>query len=240
MSRRAIPLSAIAVLFAVPLLAAPVPPAPKVDDSVSPAAVKLLQHRKVQKELKMTAEQRIVILDGVADLEEEYEKKLDQLSRQPNAAEEAYDKLDREHRKGIDKLLGESAAKSLNAPQRKRLGQLDWRIRGVGAFTDPKLEKLLQLTDAQKKKAADLVERQKGEVNTYFDNLGNEDDAKRKTDLFATRKGFLKQMEDLLTADQKTGWAAMLGDAAPGFATDDLWLRIEEDFDLALPGVIGK
>ncbi len=240
MSRRAISLSAVAILFAIPLLAAPVPPSPKPDDSVSPSAIQLLQHRKVQKELKMTAEQRIGILDGLADLDEEYEKKLDALSRQPNAAEEQYDKLDKENRKAVDKLLGETAMKSLSAPQRKRLGQLDWRIRGVGAFADQKVEKLLQLTDAQKKKAAELVERQKGAANSYFDNLGNEDDAKRKTDLFASRKDFLKQMEDALTADQKTGWAALLGDAATGFAIDDLWLRIEEDADLLLPGAIGK
>lgn len=240
MLRRAIPLSLFAVMFTSALFAAPVPPAPKADDSASPSAVKLLQHRKVQKELKMTAEQRIVILDGLADLEEEYEKKIDVLSRQPNAPEDAFDKLEKEHKKGIDKLLGDSAAKSLTAPQRKRLGQLDWRIRGVTAFSDPKVEKLLQLTDAQKKKVADLAERQRGEADRYFDNLGNEDDAKRKADLFAFRKDIMKQMEDALTADQKTGWAALLGDAATGFAADDLWLRIEEDSDLTLPPVPDK
>lgn len=239
MSRRAIPLSVVAVLFACPLFAAPVPPAPKQDDSVSPSAVKLLQHRKVQKELKMTAEQRIVIFDGLADLEEDYEKKITELSRMPNAAEEQYDKLEKDHRKAIDKLLGDSATKSLNANQRKRLHQLDWRLRGVAAFADPKVEKLLQLTEAQKKKSAEFVERQNGAVDSYIDGNGNDDEAKRRADLFAARAEFLKQMEATLTADQKTAWTALLGEAPTGFAVDDLWLKIEEETDQLVPG-IGK
>ncbi len=60
----------------------------------------------------------------------------------------------------------------------------------------------------------------------------------------AALPGMQKQREDALTADQKTGWTALLGDAVSGFAVDDLWLRIEEDLDLdqppAPPGIIGK
>src|SRR5688500_15223872 len=150
MSRRAIPLAAVAVLFASPLFAAPVPPPPRADDSVSPTAVKLLQHRKVQKELKLTAEQRIVILDGLGDLEEEYLKKLEVVSRMPNLPDDTLDTLDKEHRKSIDKMLADAAVKSHNANQRKRLHQLDWRTREAAAFTDPTVEKVLQLTHAQK------------------------------------------------------------------------------------------
>ena len=187
----------------------------------------------------MTAEQRIVVLDGLADLEEEHEKKVEQLSRAPNVAEDAYEKLDKERKKGIDRLLTDTVAKSLTSAQRKRLAQLDRRVQGIGAFGDPRVQGVLQLTDAQKKKAAELVERQKGELNRYFDNAGNEDDVKRKADLIAFRKDVLKQMEDALTADQKTGWAVLLGDAVTGLAPDDLWLRIEDEMDLTLPG-LGK
>jgi hypothetical protein len=242
MFRRAILLFPALLLLAAQTDAAPVPPQPKPDDSVSASAVKLLQHRKVQKELKMTAEQRVTIFDGLADIEEDYEAKIEVLARMPNPPEEAYDKLDKDRQKATEKLLTDSATKSLSGVQRTRLRQLDWRLRGAAAFTDPQVDKKLQLTDAQKKKAADIVERIKGEVSRYFDNLGNGngDDAKAKKDLFAYRKDRLKEMVDALTDDQKTAWTDMIGEDTKGFALDDLWLKVEEEMDTMLPGIIGK
>lgn len=230
MSRCAIRVSVVAVLLAAPLCAAPVPP-PPADAAVARSAAQLLRHRKVQKELKMTAEQRLAVLDGLADFEEEYEKKINDVSQMANVPDDTFEKLDAAHRKGIHKLLGDVAAKSLSAAQRKRLRQLDWRIRGAAAFTDPQVQKLLQLTDAQKKKATELTERQQNAADNYFENRGNEDDASRKAELLAARKDFLKQMETALTADQKAGWVALAGDAPAGFAADDLWLKIEESAD---------
>lgn len=229
MSRSALLMLSAVLALAPAVGAAPVPAGPKVDDTPAVSAVELLEHRKVQKELKMTAEQRIALVDGLADLDEEHEKKLDALVVPPNGGDEQFEKLDREHRKGIEKLLTDAATKSLTAAQRKRLQQLDWHVRGVAAFTDPRVAKLLQLTEAQQKKAAELAERQKGAADRYFDDPLNEDEAKRKTDLLASRKDFHKQMEDALTAEQKTAWKALLGAAPTSFAAADLWLKIEED-----------
>jgi hypothetical protein len=239
MSRRAIPLFAL-LFLAAPLSAAPVPAQPKPDDSTAPSAIKLLEHRKIQKELKMSAEQRIVLLDGLADIEEDYEKKIIELANMPNAPEEAYEKLDKERLKAVDKLLT-GAEKNLTATQRARLRQCDWRLRGPAAFTDPQVAKKLQLTDAQKKKAADATERLKSEVQRYFQGEGDENEATRKNALFEFRKARVKEVEDALTADQKTAWATMLGDASTGFSVDELWLKIEEELDLMIvPGGIGK
>ena len=238
MSRRAILLLA-ALLAAGPLAAAPVPAAPKADDSVGASAAKLLVHRKVQKELKLTAEQRLALLDALADLEEDYEKKLNDLARMENAPDDAYDKLDKERQKASDKLLADTA-KALPAAQRARLRQLDWRLRGATAFADPQVEKLLQLTDAQKKTAADVATRMKAEVDRYLDGLGADDDAKRKAELLDFRKARLKEMEGALTADQKAAWGKLLGDPVAGFAVDELWLKIEEEADAALPPGGGK
>jgi hypothetical protein len=238
MFRRAIP-SVVLFLLTSSVLGAPVPPQPKPDDSVSPSAMRLLQQRKVQKELKLSAEQRIVILDGLADLEEEFDKKLEILGRNPNAPDDAFDKLDREHHKAIEKLLSDTATKNLTAAQRTRLRQLDCRIRGVAAFTDQRVEKVLQLTEAQKKQATELSEKLKNEFERYLDGgNGMDDETKRRADLFAFRKDVLKKMEATLTADQKTSWTVLTGDAPTGFVVDELWLRVEEDSDLlgvALP-----
>jgi hypothetical protein len=239
MLRRVIPLLT-GLFVAGSLSAAPVPKQPPPDDSVSPSAVRLLEHRKIQKELKMTAEQRIVIYDGLADIEEDYEKKIDQLVQNPNIPDEAFEKLDKDREKAIEKLLNDTATKGLTAAQRTRLRQLDCRLRGAVAFTDPQVEKKLQLTEEQKKKATEIAERMNGEVDRYFENLGNEDIAKQKANMFAFRKERLAEMEKLLTADQKMAWKNLLGEAPTGFDVDELWLRIEEGIDfLPIPG-IGK
>ena len=204
MSRRAIPSLLVVALISWLLFplemvisecaAAPVPAAPKTDDSVSASASKLLTHRKVQKELKLTAEQRLALIDALADLEEDYEKKLNDLARRENPPEDAFDKLEKERQKASDRLLAD-AAKGFSAAQRTRLRQLDWRVRGATAFADPQVEKLLALTDAQKKTAADVATRMKGEVDRFFDGLGADDDAKRKAELLDFRKTRLKEME---------------------------------------------
>lgn len=239
MLRSALLVLSTALALAPVVGAAPVPAGPKGDDAPAASAIKLLEQRKVQKELKMTAEQRIALVDGLADLEEEYEKKIEALVVPPNGGDELFEKLEQDRRKGVEKLLTDAVTKSLTAAQRKRLQQLDWHVRGVAAFADPRVAKALQLTEAQQKKAAELAERQKGAADRFFDNPLNEDDAKRKTDLFASRKDFQKQMEDALTADQKTGWKALLGDAPAAFDAAQLWLKIEEDSD-PLPATGGK
>lgn len=235
MFRRTIPVFAAALLLSVPLAAAPVPATPKPDDAVSAPASRLLQYRKVQKELKMSAEQRIVVLDGLDDLDEDYNKKIIELARGPNTTEMDYDKLDKERQKQLDKLLADAVTKTLTAGQRGRLRELDCWVRGPAAFTDPHVEKTLQLTDAQKKKAADVVEQLKGEVARYVSGEGEEEDAKRKADLFKFRKDRLKEMESALTADQKTAWTSMRGAAPTGFVVEELWLQIEEELELLKP-----
>jgi hypothetical protein len=236
MSRRVIPLLA-AFLLASLASAAPVPPAPK-DDSAPSSAVRLVEHRHVQKELKMSAEQRLAVLDGLGDLAEEVEKKFEALARMPNPPDDAFEKVMRDHRKGADRLLAEAAEKLTDA-QRKRLRQIDWRVRGVAAFADPQVQKLLQLTDAQRKTASELAGRLKNELDRFLEGQIDGDEAKGRADLFSVRKDVLKQMEAALTVEQKTAWTAMLGAEPTGFKVEELWLRVEEDADL-LPPEPGK
>lgn len=239
MPRRAIP-ALVLVLAAGQLVAAPVPPQPKPDDSVPDSAVRLVERRKIQKELKMTGDQRIAIVDGLADVEEAFEKKFNELGNNPNATDEMYTALDRAQRKAIDDVLANAVAKGLTAAQRGRLRQLDWRVRGAEAFADPAVAKKLQLTDAQKKKAADAAEHIRAEVNRYLQGEGNDDETKRRASLFAVRKERLKELEGALTDDQKTAWGTLLGPAPAGFDVDELWLRVEEDKELIAVPEPGK
>lgn len=229
---RPVPLFVIALAPLLSATAAPVPPTPKADDAVSESASRLLAHRKIQKELKLSAEQRLAILDGIADLDDEHQKKIDEVVRMPNFDNAAFDKLNAERQKQGNKFLAGQAAKSLTAAQRARLQQLDYRLRGPTAFTDPRVEKKLVLTDAQKKSAKETAERMEAELNRYLDgNNGDDDPNKRKADLFEFRKARMKDVLGALTADQKVAWELMLGLAPTGFEVDELWLKVEEEMD---------
>lgn len=227
--------SSFAVLLCAPLWAAPVPPQPKVDGTPPASAVRLLEHRRVQKELKMTAEQRVALVDALADVEEAFEKKFLELAKFPNLPEEAFEKLEREEARERDKAYS-VAAKGLTAAQLVRLRQLDARVRGVAAFADPDVEKALQLTDAQKKKAKDALAQLATAVEKFLDGDGDDDtEEQRKAKLFAFRAERLKDVEAALTKEQKAEWARLLGEKPTGVDANDLWLRAEEEADLLKP-----
>lgn len=230
MFRRA---SLLAVLVCAPLAAAPVPVHPKADAAVPESAAKLLGHRKLQKELKMTAEQRIGIVDALADTDEAFAKKFQELAKFPNLPEEAFDKLDREQEAARTKVFVDSA-KGLTAAQQTRLRQLDVRVRGVSAFADPAIEKALQLTDAQKKKVRDAVAQVKTALTKYFDDdEGTETEQKER--LFAFRAERQKDIEGALTKEQKELWLRLLGEKPAALDVNELWLEVEDETDALIP-----
>jgi hypothetical protein len=232
MSRSAILLAGL-LLLTSSAHAAPVPKGPKApDEPVPTAAAKLLKYRKVQKELKMSAEQRINLYDALEDIEEEFEKRLLALDKLPNAPDQAYDKLDKDRLASVEKLVKTTADKELNAAQRARLRQIDRQVRGPGAFAEPAVQKALQLTDDQKKAAAELAERAAAQAERYLDELGGDDEDKVKADAIAFRKDSAKQFAAALTADQRDLWKSLLGEPVKGFDADELWLRVVEDEDL--------
>jgi hypothetical protein len=230
MSRHAILLTA--VLFAASLAgAAPVPAGPKGEDPVTPATAKLLTHRKVQKELKMTAEQRIGLVDGLADIEEEFEKRLNKLVALPNPPQEEFDKLEREQMKAVEKLVTDTAEKALTAIQRTRLRQIECQLRGPAAFADARVQKLLNLTGDQKEAAAALAENAKSRAELYLAKLGDDDEEMVKAEYLKFRKESVKKFTDLFTPDQRDTWKALLGDPVKGFDVEELWLKIVEEED---------
>ena len=75
------------------------------------------------------------------------------------------------------------------------------------------MEKKLQLTDAAEEESDGRRRADEGaSCSGIIEGDGDEDEATRKDALFEFRKARLKEMEDALTADQKTAWTTMLGD----------------------------
>ena len=135
---------------------APVPEV-KAEPSIelTPAAIDLLRKRKVLKELKCAPEQRVQIEDHFDDWQEKSWAVRDAaLEKQPNMTEEAKDKLMNEREEA-----GRVEVKKLLKPtQMVRLIQIELQARGVKAFTDATVVKLLKLTDDQKTIVRDAIE----------------------------------------------------------------------------------
>jgi hypothetical protein len=240
MSRTAI-LVATAVFLAAPVIAAPVPMGPKAEDEPVPYTVaKLLKHRKIQKELKMSADQRITLLDAREDIEEENQRQVDKLDKMQDATEEAYDKLEAERQKSIEKLYTSTADKSLTPTQRTRLRQIDWQLRGPAAFADPKVQKVLQLSDADKKAAAELAEQLKDHAERYLDIAGDDGEEKVRKEISTFRKDATKKFLDGLTADQRATWAAMIGEPVKIFDVEEMWFKIVDDEEQEHINKVGK
>jgi len=224
-----------ALVFCSPVVAAPVPTVKNADDPVPPSAAKLLKLRKVQKELKLTSEQRIALVDGLADIDEAIDKKREKLLKQPNLTADVFDKLEKEHQEQSAKFLSSAAAKVLSADLRNRLKQMDRQIRGPEAFTDPAVQKMLVLTDAQKKAIEkgrrDLDEK----VQTYLGSLGNDDSDNAKEEVVKFRQEQMKSIVAGLTAEQRVLWTALLGDPVKGFDPADLWFTLIEEEDIVAP-----
>ena len=221
--------AASALVIASVAPAAPVPVGPKADDTVPHATAKLLKYRKVQKEIKMTADQRIALYDAVEDAAEDYETRLRALDKMPNAPEEAYEKLEKDLLKQVEKVLTATAEKALPPAARARLRQVAWRVNGPAAFADPHVQKALQLTDDEKKAAAALAEQADAKADLYLTHLGGDDEDRVKAEVIAFRGEAVKKFVALLTAEQRDAWKALLGDPVKTFDADELWLRLVED-----------
>jgi hypothetical protein len=216
--------------------AAPVPVVKPLDGDPPVGAMKLLKHRNVQKELRLSAEQRIAILDGVADIEESIDKKRQALSKLPNATPDRFEKLEKEHRDASEKFLKTIAAKLLTGPQRLRLQQIDRQIRGPAALTDAGHEKLLRLTDKQKKAVEEALKTINEKTDAYLERLGNDDSDTLKEDLVRLRQDSIKSLTATLTPAQREVWQSLLGEPVKGFSPIEMWFTVlEENDDTPVP-----
>jgi len=227
---------AFVAIIAGVVAAAPVPPVKPADGESPQSAVKLLKHRKVQKELRLSSDQRIAILDGIADIEEMIDKKRLALSKMPNATPDRFEKLEKEHRETTEKFFRSSTAKLLTPTQRLRLEQIDRQIRGPLAFADAGLKKLLRLNDKQLKSVEDAVKAIEEKIDSYAERMGNDDSDSVKEELVKLRQESLKSLTALLSAEQREVWQSLSGEAVKGFDTVEMWFTlIDENEDMSIP-----
>jgi hypothetical protein len=227
---------AAGLVWAMPLAAAPVPSAKPADEPVPASAARLLQFRKIQKELKLTSAQRIALVDGIEDISEAIEKKREKLLRDPNPTPDIFEKLEAEQKKSVQKFLATATTNILTAESRTRLRQINAQVRGIEVLGDPAVQKLLTLTEKQKNAVSKTVLEQEEKIEAYLNLMGNDSADNLKEELLKFRAEQTKAIIGRFTPEQKVLWASLLGEQVKGFDLVEMWITlIETEDEPAMP-----
>jgi Spy/CpxP family protein refolding chaperone len=169
-------------------------------------AAMLLANEGVQKELKLTDDQKA----KVKEFSENQRAKMREAfgGGQP----------DREKMQEVFKAAGEASEKfvkeNLNPDQQKRIKQIEYQQMGFRAFTNEDVQKTLKLTDDQKEKVKTLGEDMRKDSGELMRDMrgGGDAAAEARKKLQAITKDYNAKAMDILTADQKSAWKDMTGE----------------------------
>lgn len=212
MSRRLVPTLLVLAVAAGPLAAQP---RPEFDQYRSAIASALAQHNDpaIQAELKLTDEQKEKLKKMPDDLLAKHKEAID---KEKAANKEAAEKAAAEQAEAV-KRFDALLEKHLSADQRKRLSQLAVRSMGVMAFTNPEVEKALELSAETRARIIQIEQDGLNKLNKEFPNYNpfNADADTQKKYTTAYRK-MTQEISDqtvaALTAEQKKAWKELAGE----------------------------
>jgi len=168
----------------------------------------LLSNKGVREELKVTDEQAKK-LDTLA--EETQSKARENREKLKDATKEERQEKVRELMTESNAEINKSLGEILKPDQVKRFHQIQLQTMGVNAFSTPRVQAALKLTDDQKSKIRDISSETQRETREAFTSAGDDRQAamKKITDL---RKDSLSKVNALLSDDQKASWKELTGD----------------------------
>ena len=164
----------------------------------------LLNQESVQKELKLTDEQKTKINELRQSAREKMQEifQADQAERQ-----QKMQALNQENRKALETIL--------NAEQGKRILEIVYQQRGAMAFADPEVAKALNLNEEQQGKVKTTTEEMAAAMRELFtQGQAPDEEARKKMD--ELRKSTGEKLVALLTPEQKTKWTALQGEPFKG------------------------
>jgi hypothetical protein len=166
----------------------------------------LLMNKSVQQELKIDQAQADKLKEAMDKVRAENKDVFDKV-RDKNAPKEERE----EARKKVTELNAKIMADVLKPEQFKRLKQINWQRQGVIAFSDPEVQKALNLTDEQKTHLRTIGEDLGKERAEIFKNAGdNREEAMKK--ITALGKEKMESVAKLLTDEQKKAWKELVGE----------------------------
>jgi Spy/CpxP family protein refolding chaperone len=160
----------------------------------------MLQNESVQKELKVTDEQKTKLKDAV---EKVLEKHRDDFAKLREMSREDRQKLTRTVSEEMHKAVGAI----LDAKQMKRWKQIQWQVTGPRALNEQEVQKELKLSDEQKKKLATIFEDSDKKLQEAFQG-----GAGAREKFQEIRKETQEKSDSVLTDEQKKTWKEMKGE----------------------------
>jgi hypothetical protein len=158
----------------------------------------LLRQESVQKELKLSEEQK---------------KKAEELGEQMREKfQEAFGLEGEERAKKMRELTAENnkaVAGILKPEQLKRLKQISYQLRGSTAFTDPEVAKALRLTDEQKKDIQKINQDSFAQMREFFQGGPPDEEGRKK--IAEIRKEASVKAVKVLTDKQRATWKDLQG-----------------------------
>jgi hypothetical protein len=169
----------------------------------------LLQHADVQKELKLSHQQLEAINQVTRTLAEKYQREFDKI-RSLGSQERRQKQTDLV--KTVSQELANALTPVLEAGQARRLGQIFLQRQGLQALTDPKIEKGLRLTEAQKTKLKSIRDDAAKQARALFRGSAQGTFQEVITKVEQIRSQSLEKSVALLTSGQKQVWHDLLGE----------------------------
>jgi chromosome segregation ATPase len=167
----------------------------------------LLGNSGVQKELKLDDQQIEKAKEVAAKTREKAQEAREQLQG-----------LDQDERRTkmqqLNQEMNASALKAagefLKPEQLTRLKQINNQLRGAQAFSDPEIQKKLNLSDSQKSDIQSIAQESQQEMRTIFQE--NQDDREAAMKKIAElRKTTLTKVEGKLNDEQQKTWKELIG-----------------------------
>jgi hypothetical protein len=217
-------MTSFSTCLVVVALAAPIPRGVQTERPVSPSAGRLLFHKTVRKELKLTIPQVTAIVAEMRSLAESRVKRLAVLKELGTDVGDPLEWVAKEHEKNVTTSTANLASQVLEPEQRTRLCQIDRRLRGPGAFLDVEVQLTLELTEEQRAKLGDAARLYLSEEDRYLSGAVDGDDTKLREELLTLREQTLKELEASLAPGQRDSWNALLGPAVVAFDPTDFQL----------------
>src|SRR5437773_954973 len=175
----------------------------------------LIENVGVQQELKLDKDQVEKVKAAVNKVREQHSA--DRAKLQDLSQEERHERSTAINQ-AVSAETMQALADVLKPEQIKRFKQIDLQRRGAEAFTEPAVQKALQLTGAQQEKITTIAADAAQQRRELFQGAGNQgqgganrggEEAQQK--LTALRKATVEKVAAVLTDEQKQTWKGMIG-----------------------------